>query len=150
MTGYSLMYRFGITPWEGYGAAAAESLAALLDREEQADGVTYVVGDVTELSAAGLGTFDFFLDVGCQGLDGAQRQAAGHGVTDLANHGATMLMLAFGPTRLRSVLGGVSAEDVGSAFPDWEMLAIDPADTAGLGWPLNRTAPRWCRLRRRP
>ena len=29
------------------------------------NGATYVVGDVTDLPAAGLGTFDFFLDVGC-------------------------------------------------------------------------------------
>jgi len=29
----------------------------------------------------------------------------------------------------------------------WEMLASKPADTAGLGWPMNQTAPRWYRLR---
>jgi hypothetical protein len=31
---YSLMYRLGIRPWERYGAAAAGSIAALLDREK--------------------------------------------------------------------------------------------------------------------
>ena len=31
---YSLMYRLGIRPSERYGAAAAGSIAALLDREE--------------------------------------------------------------------------------------------------------------------
>ena len=32
----------------------------------------------------------------------------------------------------------------------WEAVGIDyvPADTAGLGWPMNKTAPRWYRLRR--
>jgi SAM-dependent methyltransferase len=34
MANYARMYRFGITPWERYGAAAAASIAALLDREE--------------------------------------------------------------------------------------------------------------------
>src|SRR5260221_5784282 len=34
MTNYGRMYRFGITPWERYGTAAAASIAALLDREE--------------------------------------------------------------------------------------------------------------------
>jgi len=34
MTNYARMYRFGITPWERYGTAAAASIAALLDREE--------------------------------------------------------------------------------------------------------------------
>jgi hypothetical protein len=28
-------------------------------------GAPFVVGDVTDLAAADLGTFDFFLDVGC-------------------------------------------------------------------------------------
>ncbi len=195
MTNYARMYRWGITPWERYGRAAAPSIAGLLDREEaersrplgraldlgcgrgqytpelarrgwdavgvdvvpaaieaakrrSEDGVTYVFGDVTDLPAAGLGTFDFFLDVGClQGLGRAQRQAEGEGVTALAEPGATMLVLAFGPTRLRSVLGGVSQEEVEAAFPHWEMLAVDPADTAGLGWPMSRTAPQWYRLR---
>ncbi|MDQ1645956.1 MAG: hypothetical protein QOJ50_2140, partial [Cryptosporangiaceae bacterium] len=28
----------------------------------------------------------------------------------------------------------------------WEMLSAEPADTTGLGWPLNKTAPQWYRL----
>jgi SAM-dependent methyltransferase len=31
---YTLAYRLGFTPWERYGRAAAESIGALLDREE--------------------------------------------------------------------------------------------------------------------
>jgi hypothetical protein len=34
MRNYARMYRFGITPWERYGTAAAASIATLLDREE--------------------------------------------------------------------------------------------------------------------
>jgi hypothetical protein len=30
----------------------------------------------------------------------------------------------------------------------WERYATAAADTAGLGWPMNKTAPRWYRLRR--
>jgi hypothetical protein len=106
------------------------------------EGVTYVVGDVTNLPSANLGTFGFFLDIGCfQGFDAGQRPAEGRGVCALANPRATVLMLAFGPSRMRSFLGGV--------FPEWEMLAVEPADTAGLGWPMNKTAPQWYRLRRR-
>jgi SAM-dependent methyltransferase len=194
--GYALLYRFGITPWERYGKAAAPSIKALLDREEaershplgraidlgcgrgqytpelarrgwEATGidyvpaaidaakrkddrdVTYVVGDVTDLSRAGLGTFDFFLDVGCfQGFDAEQRLAVGRGVSALANPGATLLMLALGPTRMRARVGGVSRDEVEAAFPGWEMLSAEPADTTGLGWPLNKTAPQWYRLRR--
>ena len=196
MTNYTRMYRFGIRPWERYGASAAARIAALLDREEaerprplgraldlgcgrgqytpelarrgwqaigidyvpaaieaakrrDADGAMYVVGDVTDLPAE-LGTFDFFLDIGCfQGLDDTQRRAEAQGVTALAKPEATMLMLAFGPTRLSSVLGGANRQDVETAFAEWEMLAVEAADTAGLGWPMNRTAPQWYRMRRR-
>ena len=194
---YSLMYRLGIRPWERYGAAAAGSIAALLDREESerprplgraldlgcgagqftpelarrgwqavgvdlvpavieaaksrvTDGATYVVGDVTELEAADLGTFDLFLDIGCfQGLDPDQRPAVGRGVSALANPGATLLILAFGPSRWGAAVGAASREDVEVAFGDWRLLVAEPADTAGLGWPMNRTAPHWFRLRRR-
>ena len=197
MTKYTSMYRFRITPWERYGTAAAESIAALLDREaserarplgraldlgcgrgqytptlarrgwqavgidnvpaaieaarrKQTCGATYVVGDVTDLPAAGLGTFDFFLDVGCfQGLPADKRAAEARAVTALANPHATLLMLAFGRTRMRALLEGVTRQEVEGAFPDWELLAVDPADTRGLGWPMNRTRPQWYRLRRR-
>src|ERR671919_752449 len=197
MTKYARAYRFGITPWERYGTAAAASISMLFDREERerprplgraldlgcgrgqytpelarrgwqavgidnvpaaieaakrkgTSGATYVVGDVTDLPAADLGTFDFFLDVGCfQGLDAERRDAEGRGVTILANPDATVLMLAFGPTWKRFLMEGVSQEEVASAFRDWEMLAVEPANTRGLGWPMNRTRPQWYRLRRR-
>jgi SAM-dependent methyltransferase len=194
--GYALAYRFGITPWERYGKAAAASIGALLDREEAershplgraidlgcgrglhthelarrgreavgidnvpraievanrrgVSGATFVVGDVTNLALADLGTFDFFFDVGCfQGLSSEQRLAEGRGVSAHANPGATLLMLAFQPTSMRSVAGGVSRAKVEAAFPGWEMLSVEPADTTRLGWPLNKTAPQWYRLRR--
>lgn len=196
MPRYSLAYRLGFTPWERYPQAAADSIGALLDRDEAersrplgravdlgcgrglytrelarrgweavgldnvpraieaaqrdgADGARFVVGDVTDLAAAGLGRFGFFLDVGCfQGLSSEQRAAEGRGVTALADPGATLLMLAFGATSARSVVGGASQGDVEAAFPGWELLSVDPAETAGLGWPLSKTAPRWYRLRR--
>ena len=109
-----------------------------------------MVGDVTDLEASGLGTFGFFIDIGCfQGFEPEQRRAEGRGVTALADPGATLLMLAFGVTRFRSRIGGVSQAEVEAAFPDWEMLDVRPAETAGLGWPMNRTSPQWYRLRRR-
>lgn len=195
MTGYAQMYRFGVTPWERYGKAAAPSIARLLDREERdrarplgraldlgcgrgqytpelvrrgweavgvdyvpvaiesarrkdTSGATYVVGDVTDLAGAVSGTFDLFLDIGCfQGFDRRQREAEGAGVTALAAPGATVLMLAFGPTWMRSVMGGVSQQEVESAFPGWDLIAVESADTAGLGWPMNRSSPQWYRLR---
>jgi SAM-dependent methyltransferase len=191
---YARMYRFGFTPWERYGTAAAASIADLLDREEKersrpfgraldlgcgrgqytpelaergweavgvdyvpaaietaaakTKSVRYVVGDVTRLPSAQLGTFDFFLDIGCfQGLDAGQRLAEGEGVRALANPGATLLLLSFGPGRWQRLVGGASQQQVQAAFAGWELLDAEPADTAGLGWPMNRTVPRWYRLR---
>ena len=58
-----------------YVAAAIEAAAA---KSRGAAGLSYVVGDVTRLPSAGLGKFDFFLDIGCfQGLDAGQRLAQG-------------------------------------------------------------------------
>jgi hypothetical protein len=112
-------------------------------------GATFVVGDVTDLAPADLGTFDLFLDAGCfQGLRREQRLAEVRGIAALANPDAKLLMLAFEPSGMRSVVGGVSRADVEAAFPGCEMLSIEPAETTGLGWPLTRTAPQWYRLRR--
>jgi hypothetical protein len=112
-------------------------------------GATYVVGDVTQLVSLDLGNFDFFLDIGCfQGLDAYQRRVEGPGVTALAEPGATLLMLAFGATRLRSLIGGTSQPEVEEAFQDWDIIGVESADTRGLGWPMNQTSPQWYRLRR--
>ena len=137
--------------WEAVGIdyvpAAIEAAAA---KNRGMDGLSYVVGDVTRLSLARLGTFDFFLDIGCfQGLDAGQRLAQGEGVSVLANPGATVLLLSFGPSRWRSLVGGASREEVQTAFAGWEMLAVEAASTAGLGWPMNKTTPQWYRLSRR-
>lgn len=135
----------------GWEAVGVDYVPAAIEAAERqgGEGVTYVVGDVTDLPSADLGTFDFFLDVGCfQGFDADQQRAEGRGVSALAGPGSTLLMLAFGPTRLRSRVGGVSQAEVEAAFPDWELLDVQPADTKGLGWPMNRTSPQWYRLRR--
>lgn len=109
----------------------------------------FLVGDVTDLDPSDLGTFDFFLDVGCfQHLGHHERAAMGRGVTALANPGATLLMLEFQATRVRSLTGGVSQAQTEAAFADWELLSVEPAPTEGLGWPLTRTAPQWYRFRR--
>jgi SAM-dependent methyltransferase len=136
--------------WEAVGIdyvpAAIEAAAA---KGRGVGGLSYVIGDVTRLPSGHLGTFDFFLDIGCfQGLDAEQRLSQGGGVSALANPRATLLLLSFGPSRWRSLVGGASREEVETAFAGWEMLAVEPADTAGLGWPMNKTAPQWYRLRR--
>lgn len=110
-------------------------------------GTRFEVADATRLQQAALGQFDFFLDVGCfQGLDASGRIAMGEGVTALANAGATLLMLAFGPTFLHRLTEGVTLDQVTSAFPGWRLLSTQPADTRGLGWPMDRSRPTWYRF----
>jgi 2-polyprenyl-3-methyl-5-hydroxy-6-metoxy-1,4-benzoquinol methylase len=195
-TGYALAYRVGLTPWEGYGRAAATSIRRQLDREvaerpdppgraldlgcgrgqkavelarrgwevvgvdnvpraidaanrQRITGATFAVADVTELTQADLGTFDFFLDVGCfQHLGAEQRAAAGKGISKLAEPGATLLMLEFGQTSIRSLVGGVTRAEIEEALPGWDLLSVEHAQTKGLGWPMTRMSPRWYRLRR--
>lgn len=135
----------------GWEATGVDYVPAAIDaaRSKGVHGVTYVVGDATDLVSAGLGTFDFFFDVGCfQGFNAEQRLAVGRGVSALANPAATLLIMALGPTRMRARMGGASQDEVEAAFPGWEMLSVEPADTAGLGWPMNKSAPQWFRLRR--
>lgn len=134
--------------WEAVGIDNIPRAIEAATRRRVA-GATFGVGDVTDLAKADLGTFDFFLDSGCfHHLNSEERLAAGRGVSALAHPGATLLMLEFQATRLRSVAGAVTRADVEAAFPDWEMLSVTSADTTGLGWPLTRTAPQWYRLRR--
>ena len=138
--------RLAARGWEAVGVDAVPKAIEAATRAHP--GPRFLVGDVTDLSAHDLGCFDLFLDIGCmQGLQPQQRRAVGRGVTALANPGATLLMLAFGITRARRLLEGVDASEVAEAFPGWEIVADEPAETRGLGWPMSRTRPRWLRLR---
>jgi SAM-dependent methyltransferase len=111
---------------------------------------TFVVGNVSDLSDDRLGTFDFFLDIGCfQHLDEGQRVGAGRGITTLANPEATLLMMEFArSTPIGSFARGVRPADVQGALPGWELLAVEDAETDGMDWPMSRMQPRWMRLRR--
>ncbi|MDA0564480.1 class I SAM-dependent methyltransferase [Streptomonospora sp. S1-112] len=134
--------------WAAVGVDIVPEAVEAARRKGPAE-VNYVVGDVTDLESAGLGTFDLFVDIGCfQGLDAGQRAAEGRGITALAAPGAGLLMLAFGPSRYRGLVEGVSQAEVEAAFPGWDLREVEDADTAGLGWPMNRTSPKWYRFRR--
>ncbi|WP_017593916.1 class I SAM-dependent methyltransferase [Nocardiopsis potens] len=133
--------------WEAVGVDIVPEAIEAARRKGPAE-VTYTVGDVTDLESAGLGSFDLFLDIGCfQGLDTGQRAAEGRGVTALAAPGAVLLILAFGPSKYQRLVEGVSQAEIEAAFPGWELITAEDADTAGLGWPMNRTSPKWYRFR---
>ncbi|NYH55270.1 SAM-dependent methyltransferase [Nocardiopsis arvandica] len=134
--------------WEAVGVDIVPRAIEAARRQGPAE-ITYALGDATDLEPAGLGTFDLFLDIGClQGLDTGQRAAEGRGVTALAAPGATLLVLAFGPSRYQRLVEGVSRAQIEAAFPGWEVLSVEDAVTDGLGWPMNQTSPQWYRFRR--
>jgi SAM-dependent methyltransferase len=136
--------------WTATGVDAVAHAIARAERREDATRAQFVVGDVTDLGSAGLGgTFDFFLDVGCfHGLDDDQRTEEGRGVTALATASATLLLLAFRPGARPLLPRGVDRADLERAFPGWQVLAEEPADTSGMPGPMKKTAPRWFRLQR--
>jgi hypothetical protein len=199
MTNYARMYRFGITPWEGYRTVAAARISALRDREEtersrpsrpcarprlrsrsvhpraRAEGVGGRRHRLCAGRVRGGGSKE--PERGRAQLRRRRRDAAAVGpagdVRLLPRH---RLLPGFGrrtaplpggrclcacqprgniaAAELRAeqvaVVGRRSiAAGVETAFGGWEMLAVEPADTAGLGWPINKTAPRWYRLRLR-
>ena len=71
-------------------------------------------------------------------------------MTALAERGAGLLRHEFGPSRYRWMVEGVSQPEVEAAFPGWELLSVEDSETADLGWPMNRTSPKWYRFRRIP
>ena len=75
------------------------------------DVVDKIQEEVDELRDVVAGRFDLFLDVGCfQGLDARRRAAMGREVTSLASPGATLLLLAFQPTRWQRLVEGAKRE----------------------------------------
>ena len=105
------------------------------------------MGDVTDLASLGLEPFDFFLDIGCLHVfDRARRSAVSRQVTGLARPDATMLLLAFQPNTLPFVPDGISQEDIEQTYADWDLIATEPADVAGMPKPIRKTAPRFYTL----
>jgi SAM-dependent methyltransferase len=135
--------------WEAVGVDNI-SRAILAARDSATSDATFIRGDVTDLAVADLGTYDFFLDIGCaHGLSEEERGAMARGVRALANPGATLLMLAFQPNRVPFIPAGLTLLQVEGTFPDWEILSVEAADTTGMPRPLQKTAPQWYRLRLR-
>ena len=136
--------------WTATGIDAVERAISKARDRAPTPGPTFVIGDVTNLGAAGVeGPVDFFLDVGCfHGLDDDQRLAMGRGVTALAGPDATLLLLAFRPSGRPLLPRGAGHADIERAFPEWNVIGEQPADTSGMPGPLKKTAPQWFRLQR--
>jgi SAM-dependent methyltransferase len=114
--------------------------------------VRILPGDVTDLRSAGAGSgFRLLLDTGTfHGLNDPQRASMGREVTEVAAPNATLLMLAWEPTRRGPLPSGADRHDLEAAFPGWEVSDQGPT---GFSAPppvelLLRPRERWYRLRR--
>jgi SAM-dependent methyltransferase len=112
--------------------------------------VRFVHGDITALSAAGVGAgFRFVLDLGAvHGLGDSERAAVGRGLSAVTAVGATLLMAAWTPARRGPLPRGASRGDIEAAFPDWTVIAEEPCDVTGAPEPMTKVEPRFFRLRR--
>ncbi|NLE81552.1 MAG: class I SAM-dependent methyltransferase [Rhodococcus sp.] len=112
--------------------------------------VRFVHSDATDLHHTVGHGFDLILDVGCfHGMNDAERDKYGKGVTEVAAPGATLLMFAFGHGHRGPLPRGVRKRDLQRLFPAWELAADLDADTIGMPGPLRSVDPRWFRLVRR-
>ncbi|HET7385931.1 MAG TPA: class I SAM-dependent methyltransferase [Nocardioidaceae bacterium] len=136
--------------WQVTGVDAVGRAIADAKARGAGSGVRFLVADVTDLAASGIGVgFDFFLDAGCfHGLTDAQRAAEARNLTAAATDTATLLMFAFSPGPRRGPLPrGVDRAGVERAFAGWTVVDQQPAP-APLRGPLKSAAPSFYRLRR--
>ena len=114
--------------------------------------MTLVHGDVTDLTAAGVGDgFRLVLDTGTfHGLTPAQRRAMGREVDTVAADDATALLLVWQPKRRGPLPHGASAEEVEACFPGWKVTDVLPSHFKAPA-PVERLLTpdeHWYRLRR--
>jgi SAM-dependent methyltransferase len=96
--------------------------------------VRLVEGDVTRLSAAGVGSdFPFLIDFGLfhDELTDEQRAAMGREVTSVAAPGATLLMVAWAPGRRGPLPRGASRDQIEAAYPTWTVVDEVSVDISG-------------------
>ena len=105
---------------------------------------------LTRLPSAYPGTFGFFPDICCfQDLDAGQRLFQGQGVCELANPGATLLLLSFGPKLVAAAVGGASQEEKEVDTPSRAGRCSRPSPrTPRPGLADEQDRPRWYKLRR--
>jgi SAM-dependent methyltransferase len=87
--------------------------------------------DVTALRQADIGSdFRLVLDTGTfHGLTDPQREALGREVEAICAPDATVLLDCFAPKRRGPLPPGASRADVERAFPGWEIVDVEIADT---------------------
>jgi SAM-dependent methyltransferase len=126
--------------WEITGIDVVPKAIRRARERAQAAGVDaqFVVGDVTALREAGVGSdFRFVLDFECfNHLNNVQRRAVGREVTAVAAPDATILMLVWAPGRRWPLAPGASRSQIEAAFPGWTVICED-------AYAARSTLPSW-------
>ncbi|MGH2975910.1 MAG: class I SAM-dependent methyltransferase [Solirubrobacterales bacterium] len=99
--------------------------------EEEGVEMRIVRGDVAVLGRAAVGSgFRLLLDTGTfHGLKDGQRRAMGAGVSAIAAPDATLIFDCFAPGRRGPLPRGADRADLERAFPGWEIVDVEVADT---------------------
>jgi hypothetical protein len=119
--------------WDVTGVDIVEKALgkARLRAEKEGVEIRLVRGDMTSATGASLGSgFRLLLDTGTfHGLSDPQREAMGREVSAVAAPDATLILDCFAPRWRGPLPRGAGRTDVERAFPAWEILDVDVADT---------------------
>jgi SAM-dependent methyltransferase len=113
--------------------------------------VDWIKADVAELGALGIEPgLSLAFDRGCfHSLNDRQRAAYAAEVTALAAPSATLLMMAFAPSRVPGAPAGVEDTEIVARFDRWTLSAAEPDSEDEPAGPMRNVPRHWYRLTRR-
>lgn len=129
--------------------AVPRPLSQARDRARAAGvSVDWILGDVARIERLGLEPgFTLVFDRGCfHGLDDSQRAAYAAAADGLAAPGATLLMLAFAPSRIPTSPPGVEQSELVGRFAGWQLVSAQPEADGDAAGPLRNVPRSWYRL----
>jgi SAM-dependent methyltransferase len=138
--------------WDAVGVDNVPRAIKTARRRSAIGSVRFVLGDVTDLTGAGIGDgFGLFVDRGCfHGLDDAQRDTVARAVTDLGTSDAVLLVFAWGTGVPRPLPRGAEPGQVAAAFDGWAVTDVEELSPEGMPPQVRRrqVPGRWLRLQR--
>lgn len=137
----------------GWQVAAVDAVPRPLARARaRADAagvnVDWILADVARIARLELTPgFTLVFDRGCfHGLDDSQRAGYSAAVTDLAAPGATLLIMAFAPSRVLVAPPGVEQSELLGRFAGWRLVSAQPDSRGEISGPMRNVPRTWYRL----
>ena len=132
--------------------AVGRALRAARHNADQAGlQIRFLHADIAGPRTAELGTgYTLLLDFGClHGLPDGSFQRAAATITNAAESGAVLLMLAFAPGRRGPAPRGIDPARLPALLPQWDLSFSRPASEVPLRGPMRNARPSWHQLVRR-